>query len=85
MITVEKTKQQNIGITEAKPSSEVQRFQWILEQKRDELACRRRDLSTPYYADDEWVKDQISRLGNQIAEMERYLKDGGELNLPYGY
>ena len=53
-----------------------------LTQKQEELALRKMDLASPYYAEDEWTKRQIIYLEEHISEIKRYLAEGGKLNLP---
>ena len=65
------------------PSSWVnQRLQKALKQKREELALRERNLTSPYLEDDSWTRKQITYLQGHIAGIERYLSEGGELKLP---
>lgn len=59
-----------------------QRLPKALADKQHELALRRRDLASPYYQGDPWVSGQIALLEGHIAEITRYLKEGGELALP---
>ena len=59
-----------------------QRLRQALADKQHELALRRRDLASPYYQGDHWVLEQIAHLESHIAEITRYLKEGGELALP---
>jgi hypothetical protein len=49
---------------------------------RKELALRHRDLESEYYKDDPWVLWQIAILKHHISEIQRFLKEGGELDLP---
>lgn len=58
------------------------RLQEALSDKSKELALRRSDLTYPYYAEDEWTKEQVAHLEGHIGEIERYLSEGGKLNLP---
>ena len=57
-----------------------------LTQKNEEILTMRKRLDSPYYADDteyhEWCRDQITCLNRHIAEMGRYLREGGALSLP---
>jgi hypothetical protein len=66
----------------APPAWVAQRLEKALVQKREELALRKRNLASPYYAADEWTKQQITYLKAHITEIERYLNRGGELKLP---
>lgn len=59
-----------------------QRLSKALGDKQHELALRRSDLTSPDYQDDPWVLEQIALLEGHIAEITRYLKEGGELALP---
>lgn len=54
-----------------------------LAEKKGRLALRKRDLTSPYYGHtDEWTKRQITHLQAHIAEIQRYLREGGDLKLP---
>lgn len=46
-----------------------------------ELELRHHDLTTEYYKDDPWIKQVVGILESQIKEIERYMKEGGELNI----
>lgn len=60
----------------------ARRLQKALAEKEEDLASRKRDLTSPYYADSEWVKKEMTHLEAHIAEIERHLKEGGALKLP---
>ena len=65
------------------PSARVgQRLQEALIEKEGELALHGSDLASSYYADDDWTRQQITYLQSHIAEIERYLREGGQLKLP---
>lgn len=66
----------------APPAWVIQPLEKALKQKREELATRKRDLVSHYYADDEWTKQQVIYIQTHIADIERYLSEGGELKLP---
>ena len=53
-----------------------------LGNKQHEMALRRSDLASPFYQGDPWVLEQIALLEGHIAEIRRYLKEGGQLTLP---
>jgi len=57
-----------------------------LAQKNEELSVMQKRLVSPYYTDDiqyhEWAKQQIETIRGQIAEIQCYLNEGGDLNLP---
>jgi hypothetical protein len=59
-----------------------QPLEQALIEKEHELECRKRDLHSPYYAGDEWIREQIALLEGHIAEIGRFLSDGGKLDLP---
>ncbi len=65
------------------PSSEiVQRLQKAIAQKQEDLKIRRRQLADPEYPNPEFCTNQIICMQGHIAEINRYLNDGGELVLP---
>jgi len=47
-----------------------------------EIVVRRRQLSSPYYADDDWTKQVIAHLEEHVRSIRAYHKDGGRLALP---
>ncbi len=64
------------------PSLALPKLQDALKQKEEEIAYRKRCLESPYYSNDAWTKDRISKLTDQIGEIDKYLKEGGNLTLP---
>lgn len=57
-----------------------------LAQKREEIGTMQKRLASPYYADDtdylEWCRHQIACLQGHVAEIRRFLEEGGALRLP---
>ena len=49
--------------------------------KRAELELFRHDLTTPEFKGDPWRVESISILEEQVKEIERYMKEGGKLNI----
>ena len=60
----------------------IQRLKEALEQKERELILRERNLASPYYADDEWTKKQITHLKTHISQIQGYLNGEHDLQLP---
>ena len=52
-----------------------------LSQKKAELDLLRHDLTTVEFRGDPWRIKSISILESQVKEIERYMKDGGKLNI----
>jgi hypothetical protein len=63
------------------------RLQKALADKEKELASRKRDLASSYCRNNErnkeWTKQEITHLETHVAEIQRYIKDGGSLRLPW--
>lgn len=53
----------------------------ILTMKQEELELCRHDLTTEYYRGDLWVKKVVGIFEEHIREIERYMKEDGELNI----
>ena len=71
------------GYRQKYPDAEATtRLSEALAERGKELALRKSDLASPYYAGDEWTKTQICTLESHIAEIERCLAEGGSLKLP---
>jgi len=64
------------------PPPVAQLLREALADKEKELALRHRDLESEYYKDDPWCQGQIAILKHHISEIERFLKEGGALDLP---
>ena len=52
-----------------------------LAQKKAELALFCHDLTTPEFKDDPWRIKAIVTIEEQVKEIERYMKEGGKLNI----
>ncbi len=65
------------------PSIEViQYLNRAIERKQEDLKIRRRQLADPKCPNPEFCIDQITSMEGHIVEINRYLKEGGDLAIP---
>ena len=60
----------------------IYRLQQAIEQKEEDLTVRRWQLADPDCHNPEWCKRQIVCMQGHITEINRYIKEGGQLTLP---
>ncbi|MCP3683583.1 MAG: hypothetical protein GY861_12925 [bacterium] len=64
------------------PPRIIESLQKAISKKEEDLAIRRKQLADPKCPNPEFCIDQITSMEGHIVEINRYIKEGGDLAIP---